>query len=590
MKIDFFARRAHFVDHIAPVWKALKPELRGGFHVPMALQGYAVSQGLEVLPVRQTTQDLLSGAPNGPNPLLTCAYGDMLAAYKVRPQRPFILMEHGVGLTFNNPSYAGALGMRRHIAMFLVPNEHTRAMNARVLPMTPQAVIGTPKMDAVSLRLVSQGSTTVRAGSPPAAGRKPVVCISFHWNGQHIAPEAGNAFGHYAGSLAELARQDAFSLIGHGHPKFPQLEQEFRQRGVEFVGDFREVMERADVYVNDCSSTLYEFLVTGKPVVILNAPQFRRNVHQGIRFWEYADVGPQVNEPGQLLPAIQWMLAEPGKYRAERDHAVVELYPFPGEAADRAAMALEDFMQDRRPGTRKVDRIHGETVGIIYMCFGAKAAIEIRKSMLSLKNLGIDLPVTVIGDRVLQGADFIRWEGEDPFDATQRARFQFRAGRVKPAVCMLTPYDRTLYIDADTEFLADILPGFQLLDEYPIALAEELLTIGQLYNRPRAGWEINIQERDATIQELGIDPRTKFLNSGVIFYRKSPEAAGLFNEWSRQWLRWQQWDEQMALMRALHKCSVNYKVLSVDWNHPHRKDASIIFHNYGKGTARIDVK
>src|SRR3970282_72090 len=138
--------------------------------------------------------------------------------------------------------------------------------------------------------------------------------------------------------------------------------------------------------------------------------------------------------------------------------------------------------------------------------------------------------------------------------------------------------------------MSDILNGFEFLDQYDMALAEELLSVGQLYNKPRAGWEINIQERDATIAELGGDPKTKFLNSGVVFFRKCDPVTALFEAWGRQWLRWQQWDEQLALMRALQECPVNYKALPVDWNHPHRNKARIIFHNYGRATARMNIK
>lgn len=224
------------------------------------------------------------------------------------------------------------------------------------------------------------------------------------------------------------------------------------------------------------------------------------------------------------------------------------------------------------------------------MGFGKRAAQDISKSMASLLRCGLDIPVAVVGDMPVRGTQFIKWEGENPFDAEQRTNFQFRAGRIKPSLCQLTPFERTLYIDADTEFMSDILAGFELLGEYEMALAEELLNIGQLYNKPRAGWEINIAERDATIEELGGNRSMKFLNSGVIFFRKCSRVADVFDEWGRQWRRWQQWDEQLALMRAMGKCAVNYKALSVDWNHPHRQRAKIIFHNYGRGTARINVK
>ena len=58
--------------------------------------------------------------------------------------------------------------------------------------------------------------------------------------------------------------------------------------------DFDEVMERSTLYICDNSSTLYEFASTGRPVVVLNAPWFRRDIEHGLRFWEHADVGVSV--------------------------------------------------------------------------------------------------------------------------------------------------------------------------------------------------------------------------------------------------------------------------------------------------------
>lgn len=623
MRADFFARRAHFVDHMAPVWKALEEERRGGFFVPEYLHAYAVSQGIDAIALPRTSPDLLSGTPNGPNPLVTCAYGDMVAAYKVRPQRSFILMEHGVGLTFRNPSYAGSLGLRRRVAMFLVPNEHTRAMNAKVLPMTPQVIIGCPKLDEFAAPPPAPPQMSEEHRAFGEGGRKPVVCISFHWNGSHIAPEAGNAFAHYQAILPELARQEDFTLIGHGHPKFPQLREVFEALGVEFIADFREVMQRADVYVNDCSSTMYEFIVapathvagmgdargmfarpTGeggdraqhvvplrsRPVVLLNAPWFRRNIHHGIRFWEYSDIGPQVNEPGELIGTIQDILVAPGEYQEQREKTVRELYPYLGESAGRAAEAIEGFLEKGWPKRKRIEQVQGQSAGIIYMGFGAKAARGILQSITSMKRLGLDVPVAVVGDAKVMGTRSIPWEGQSPFDATQRPNFQFRAGRVKPFLFALSPFERTLYIDADTEFMSDFSEGFNMLSEYDMLFTEDALALGQLYNQARAGWEYKMTERDATIEELGGDRTLKLFNSGVIFFRKTEATEELFCEWQRQWMIWQNWDEQLALRRAIGKCNVKYKALGLDWNHPHKEKAKIIFHNYGRGNVRVNAR
>ncbi len=580
--IDFFARRIHYVDHMAPVYMALSEEMRGEFYVHSSLVDYAKSKGIQAIGLSSMSANApLTIAPDGDGPLVTCAYGDLVIAWHKQPHRPMIFMEHGVGITFNHPGYAGGRGSRDVASLFLDPNEHTRQLNAKAYPNIPGEVIGTPKMDALF--------NLTPSPFPKAEGEKLVVAISFHWDGRMVAPEAGNAFEHYKTILPALAVCEDFTLIGHAHPRNADVMQKvYANLGIEFVSDFEEVMKRADIYVNDCSSTMYEFCATGKPVIILNAPQFRHLPTEGIRFWEYTDIGPQVNEPEELLPAIQKMMTDPGAYELERGNAINDLYPYRGHAAERAAQMIEGFVKSKMPVCEHIETMGDHSVGIIYMAFGQKAADAVRKSMISLKTIGLDIPVCVVGDTAIQGVQFIEWKGESPYDASQPPNFQFRAGRVKPKLFDLSPFDYTLYVDADTEFVGDIRPGFALLDSVDIAVAEEIKTIGQLYNQPRAGWEINIQERDATIVEMG-GADFKFLNSGVIFFRKSEIVKATFEEWHRQWLVWQQWDEQMALMRAIKKTAIIIRRLGVDWNAPHREQARVIFHNYGRGVVRSNV-
>lgn len=587
--VDFFARRSNYIDHLAPIWFALDESIRGAFYVPALMEAYATKRkGLDVIALNPPgINNKLDVAPRGNGPLVTCAYGDLQTAVRKNPKRVQIFMQHGVGLAFPHNGYAGGAGMQREVSLFLDPNEHTREMVKRVFPNKPGFVVGTPKLDSFFTTKYSKE----REG-------KPVVCISFHWDGSAIAPEAGSAFAHFKSVLPELAKCEAFTLIGHGHPRaMDMLSMFYEQCGIEPVWDFDEVMKRADLYINDASSTLYEFCTTGKPVILLNAPSFRKHVHYGLRFWEYSDVGPQVDDPRELLATIMGMMKVSGarcqvsgeEWRAERERAMRDLYPYLGSSAKRAAEVIEDFVSSHAPQPVSIGQVDGESIGIVYMCWGEKAASEVKKSMASLRNVGLRIPVCVIGDTPVKGAHFIEWTGQSPFDETQRENFQFRAGRVKPFLYDLSPFDRTLYIDADTEFMSDIMQGFKMLSQYDIALAEEMLTIGQLYNKERAGWEINIKERDATITELGGNRNKKFLNSGVIFFRKCEAVRELMREWGLQWLRWQQWDEQLALMRALHECPVKVKALSVDWNHPHRNQAKIIFHNYGRGVARMNV-
>lgn len=341
--VDFFARRVHFVDHMLPIWEAMDLRERGSFYVPEIIAEYAIGKGItDVVPLRSTSNDNpIHCAPDGNAPLLVSAYGDLQMAHRKAPQRPFIMMEHGVGLTpaEGHAGYAGGTGRRRQADLFLAPNEFIRAKTAKAIPGAPQVVIGTPKLD-------KWAHSGISVKGP---GEKPVVCISFHWNGERVSKEASNAFMHYRDVLDELAHQDDFTLIGHGHPKYMWfLEQEYQARGIEVVKDFEEVMERADLYVNDCSSTMYEFCVTGKPVVILNAPWFRRDVQLGIRFWDYSDIGPQVNEPGELLDTIQQHLKRRYAFQVQREKMVNDLYPFLGCSAQRAAGAILGFAGGKR--------------------------------------------------------------------------------------------------------------------------------------------------------------------------------------------------------------------------------------------------
>jgi len=333
---DFFARRTHFIDHLAPIWKAM--DWRGKFYVPAGLVDYARAEGVEAIGLESQTGDPMAVVPPGGTPLVTCAYHGMMQTLTARPQRRVILMEHGVGITFGptHNGYAGGQGMRRKVKLFLAPNEYIRNKTAKSLPHAAQVIIGTPKLD--------EWAGKFEEGAQRKAEGKPVVCVAFHWDGSRVEPEAGTAYPAYKSILSELARQSRFTLIGHGHPKAMEMyAADYEAMGIEAVWDFREVMRRADLYINDCSSTMYEFLVTGKPVILLNAPWFRKEKRFGIRFWDYTDIGPQVNEAEELLSAIEMMLKYPGQFLAARAKAVHELYPHMGTAATRAAAAIEGY-------------------------------------------------------------------------------------------------------------------------------------------------------------------------------------------------------------------------------------------------------
>lgn len=221
------------------------------------------------------------------------------------------------------------------------------------------------------------------------------------------------------------------------------------------------------------------------------------------------------------------------------------------------------------------------------MSFGQPAAKSILSSVASLKAQGCEYPVLVVGDSPVSGYPFAEWKGESPFDDSKPKKFRFRAGRVKPFLARYSPWDYTLYVDADTTFMKPIDEAFKMLETCDLVVTQEILNLGQLYNMKLAGWELNIIERDTTVVEIGGDSTQLFVNSGVFLFKKNQCTLKLFDDWHAQWMRFQEWDEQLAFMRAIHMHSdVTTAYLTYKWNSPHKLSNIYIFHPYGRGSVR----
>jgi len=330
--MDAIACERQFIDHAAPVWRAL-PD-RGRFLTDASLVSYAAARGIEATPIdaealRRSSRPPVARPGDGPQAFVV-SIGDTKIARRLGYRR-FAFMEHGAGQAYigqrgsasRHPSYAGG-GDREDVELFLVPNDYSANLWRAAYPSARVELVGCPRLDTLPRRV--PGPLT--------------VAVSYHWPA-FVAPEAGTAIGHYAKVMPEFAR--AFNVIGHAHPKgdWPdRMATYYRRWGIEFVRDFDEVCERADVYVCDNSSTLFEFAATGRPVVVLNAPQFRRNVNHGLRFWEAADVGIQVDDPADLIAAVTVALQDAPQRQAAREAALDLVYQPRAGGAALAASAL----------------------------------------------------------------------------------------------------------------------------------------------------------------------------------------------------------------------------------------------------------
>jgi UDP-N-acetylglucosamine:LPS N-acetylglucosamine transferase len=161
--------------------------------------------------------------------------------------------------------------------------------------------------------------------------------VSFHWDRSNF-PELQSTWAAYHRAVAALARTHI--VIGHGHPKRRDLARNYRMMKIPYVPHFDEVCRRADVYVCDNSSTLFEFAATGRPVVVLNIPEYRRNVNHGLRFWDAATVGVNVDDPSGLLEGVRLALDDTPEQQAARETALSKVYAYRQGGAKRAADAI----------------------------------------------------------------------------------------------------------------------------------------------------------------------------------------------------------------------------------------------------------
>jgi hypothetical protein len=307
MRIDALASREQYAHHLDPLWAALPYDVRGSRIEPGSKAGA------------------------GGDAVVVAAASDLGTAWRLGYWR-IAYLEHGIGQSYSNrsPGYPGGTG-RDKVGLFLSPNETAAARERAAYPGARVEVIGDPRLDTL----------------PHLEAGPGTVAISFHW-ACGLEQETRPAFAHYRSVIPALAA--AVPLIAHAHPRAAETMRPFYERlGIEFVPTFDEVCRRASVYVCDNSSTLYEFASTGRPVVVLNAPWYRRQIRHGLRFWDAATVGVNVSMPDDLVTGVEWAMspAVDRFQRKPREKALDIVYAYRTGAAVRGAAAIGDWLGSR---------------------------------------------------------------------------------------------------------------------------------------------------------------------------------------------------------------------------------------------------
>jgi hypothetical protein len=353
-KIDFFAGEKHYFDHLYNIWERIPEKFKGDFYISNNVE----KEIQEHVNKFNINYKFIQDNCVKTNRYL-CVAG--LNSFDLDADN-IILVNHGAGQSYRSEngrisrSYAGGEG-RQNVRMFIQPNYYAAELDAKNNPSAKQAVVGCTKLDKWHQKTLSN---KIKKKS-----KIPVIAISFHFD-CHVCPETRSAFGYYESQLPMLANKNMakeWEIIGHSHPRaLDILKPYYQEHGIEVVENFEEVMERADLYIMDHMSTLYEFASTGRPVVVLNAPWYRREVEHGLRYWECADIGINVEHPAELESAIKYALEDPLEQKMKRERALTKVYAYrDGMATQRAADAIVEFLQNNF-ATIKIKTAHQKAI------------------------------------------------------------------------------------------------------------------------------------------------------------------------------------------------------------------------------------
>ena len=200
--------------------------------------------------------------------------------------------------------------------------------------------------------------------------------------------------------------------------------------------------------------------------------------------------------------------------------------------------------------------------GAVLVAFGDKARCEARLAIAALNRTN-DLPVVVVADRPIEGAQYVPFEWPGP-----GARW------AKLNVDRLIPdsWKSFAYLDADTRVHDDLSPCFEIVEAgWDVAMA---FSANQGDGATGLLWHVGDEEREETLDELGSGEPLQ-LQAGVMFVRRNERTRALYETWREEWGRWQG-EDQAALLRAINRVPLHIWILGRPWN-----GGALIAHRFG---------
>lgn len=199
--------------------------------------------------------------------------------------------------------------------------------------------------------------------------------------------------------------------------------------------------------------------------------------------------------------------------------------------------------------------------GAVYIAYGDESIAECQRAIQAFKDVHPDIPLTVITDSHVFGVNglFVASLNENPV---------WLSRRLKVSLYNLSPYDLTLYMDADTYTYRPLSIYWRLLER-----GFDLVITPAHQQEDDCLWHVGEPEKQRTLDAIGFTPLQ--LQGGVFAFRRSPACETFFARWKMEWLKYEGQD-QASLLRALYDCPLRIALLSKVFNggvhlaHAHR--------------------
>lgn len=220
--------------------------------------------------------------------------------------------------------------------------------------------------------------------------------------------------------------------------------------------------------------------------------------------------------------------------------------------ADTHAQVFEQLVTPTMVGVDLPDW-HGHS-GVYYVAFGDPARTCAQRAITSWHTHMGDLPCAMASDTPIGGEDiFIKTHDADVGARTAKIRIYDNA----PA-----DWHYVLYLDADTEVVADVSFLFETLaDGWELVICKNPSKYHVIREMVRPD---NADECQLTYDLLGSEELLQ-LNGGVFAFRRCDRVQRFFQRWHEEWNMWGKRD-QAALLRALYAEPLRVYVLGNEWN------------------------